>query len=57
MPLSAFLANSAEPTPSFAGVSDEYDPLRPNEYDEYSRKMRHRKREEERQKEHEEKER
>ncbi|KAK0051914.1 splicing factor 45 [Biomphalaria pfeifferi] len=29
-----------EPTPSITGVADEYDPLRPNEYDEVVKKMK-----------------
>jgi hypothetical protein len=56
MPLSAFIGGN-EPVQAFAGVADEYDPLRPNEYEEFSRKLRQRKREEDKQREQEDRDR
>ena len=51
---------SSEPIPSLPGVTDEYDPLRPNDYEDYMKKrreQRNREREEERKLEIEERER
>ena len=61
MPATAQIGSSpfiaADPVPSFTGVVDEYDPLRPNDYEDFVKKrkeQRQKERDEERKREQDE---